>query len=59
MALPGLRDEILDDDDSTGGGELAALHRRYHRIRDPGLRDVLVKRHAGLVRSLALRRRSP
>jgi RNA polymerase sigma-B factor len=54
MALPGLRDEILDTDDSTGGG-LADVHRRYHRTRDPRLRDVLVDRHAGLVRRLARR----
>ena len=55
MALPGVRDEILDDDHSTGGDELAALHRRYHQTRDPRLRDVLVERHAGLVRGQALR----
>jgi RNA polymerase sigma-B factor len=54
MVLPGLRDEILDNDDSTGGG-LADVHRRYHRTRDPRLRDVLVDRHAGLVRHLAVR----
>jgi RNA polymerase sigma-B factor len=55
MAVPGVRYEASQQDHPTGDGDVMDLHRRYRRTRDPELRDVLVGRHADLVRRLAAR----
>jgi RNA polymerase sigma-B factor len=55
MALPAARGGAHPEDPSTNAADPMDLYRRYHRSREPRLRDAIVDLNVGLVRGLARR----
>lgn len=55
MAVPAVPHEAENQPARAEAADPMDLYRRYHRTRDPRVREAIVQRHVGLVRRLAHR----